>query len=195
MSGWRDRKAAVQAEAAELVAAKEKAEIAEQHAVLAEKPEEEVLLELNLPNPDEMQGGDDFGAFMKSTVPADLRNRALRRLWTSNPALANVDLLVDYGEDFTGKNDPIGLIKTVYRVGKGMLPDKEEADDEVSEQVQDPVLVFDPEDEVEVYVQPEEEADIAILEPEVTPALAPRRRMRFDFGEGESPAPTGMEKQ
>jgi len=83
LSAWAKRKAAVQAEADALEHTKQDAVIAEQHAALAEKTEEQVLSELHLPNPDQMQAGDDFSAFMGSSVPAALRNRALRKLWTS----------------------------------------------------------------------------------------------------------------
>jgi len=190
LSAWASRKAAVQAEAEALEAAKTEAVIAEQHAVLAEKPEAEVLAELDLPNPDDMQAGDDFSAFMKTTVPAALRNRALKRLWTSNPVLANVDMLVDYGEDFTAAADPVGIVKTIYRVGKGMLPDEVELDEEA-------VLAAQSETSEEVV---EVEAEFAEVEAAPLPApeepaapLAPRRRMRFDFEEGTLPTSTGTE--
>ena len=191
MSAWASRKAAVQAEAEALAKAEQAAVVAEQHAVLAEKPEAEVLAELDLPNPDEMQAGDDFSAFMKETVPAALRNRALKRLWTSNPMLANVDMLVDYGEDFTAAADPVGVVKTIYRVGKGMLPDVEEDAEEdavpVVAEVEDA-----PDDMVEVIAPAPEDT---LSEPEAPITLAPRRRMRFDFGEGDAPTPTEMETQ
>lgn len=192
MSVWASRKAAVQAEAEALVAAEQAAVVAEQHAVLAEKPEEEVLAELDLPNPEDMQPGDDFSAFMKETVPAALRNRALRMLWRSNPVLANVDMLVDYGEDFTAASDPVGVIKTIYRVGKGMLPDEEEVVEEEALAVEE--VESEPDDMVEV-ITPEPEEMAALSEPEAPIALAPRRRMRFDFGEGDMPAPTELENQ
>lgn len=187
---WSRRRASVRAEAEALEQAKEDAALAESHAVLAEKPEAEVLEELNLPDPDAMQAGDDFSAFMKSTVPSALRNRALRKLWLSNPALANVDMLVDYGEDFTGKNDVIGAIKTVYQVGKGMLKDKEEAP------VANAVAETPPEAEVEPEVQEPAAVEAAPIEIAETPAvpeqafIAPRRRMKFEFAEGDSAAPT-----
>ena len=174
MTRWANRKAAVQAEAE----AERLAEVATEHAALAEKPEAEVLEALDLPNPDEMQAGDDFSAFMKETVPAALRNRALKRLWTSNPVLANVDMLVDYGEDFTAAADPVGIVKTIYRVGKGMLPDEEEVVEiapapEVAEEIEEEVVVM----ETAPLPEPEEAAL----------PLAPRRRMRFDFEEGALP--------
>lgn len=186
MSVWANRKAAVQAEADALESAEQAAGIAEQHTALAEKPEAEVLSELNLPNPDDMQSGDDFSAFMKETVPAALRNRALRTLWRSDPVLANVDMLVDYGDDFTGASDPVGVVKTIYRVGKGMLPDKDETED-------DELVVEAPEEVVEV-------AEFEATEPAPMPtpeapaaALPPRRRMRFEFEAGPTPAATETE--
>ena len=97
---------------------------AEETAVLqaeqAEKTDEELLLELDLPNPDEMKMGDDFSAFMSKTVPDRLRRRALRCLWLANPALANLDGLIDYGEDFTDSATVIENMQTAYQVGKGM---------------------------------------------------------------------------
>lgn len=185
MTAWANRKTAVKAEAETLAKDEQSAAIAEQHAALAEQSEQEVLDQLELPNPDDMQAGDDFSAFMKSTVPAALRNRALRKLWTSDPILANVDLLVDYGDDFTGKNDPVGAIKTIYRVGKGMLPDEKES----------PEIVEDVDKPTEQLAQAEQETEAEISDhdalPEVAPevvaeqdqpkAPAPRRRMRFEF--------------
>ncbi len=190
MSAWASRKAAVQAEAEALDAAKTQAVIAEQHAALAEKPEAEVLAELDLPNPDEMQAGDDFSAFMKTTVPAALRNRALKRLWTSNPVLANVDMLVDYGEDFTAAADPVGVVKTIYRVGKGMLPDEVELDEETMLEAQEEVI--EEVDEAEAEFAEVETAPLPAPEEPAAP-LAPRRRMRFDFEEGALPTSTGTE--
>ncbi|MEM7508347.1 MAG: DUF3306 domain-containing protein [Pseudomonadota bacterium] len=99
-----------------------------------EKTEEEMLAELGLPAPEELQPGDDFSGFMAKAVPERLRNRALRRLWLTNPVLANLDELVDYGEDFTDAATVIENLQTVYRVGKGMLPDPvPEAEDALQE--------------------------------------------------------------
>ncbi|NOR62588.1 MAG: DUF3306 domain-containing protein [Rhodobacteraceae bacterium] len=188
MSVWANRKAAVQAEAEALESAEHEAVVAEQHAVLAEKPEAEVLAELELPNPDDMQAGDDFSAFMKETVPAALRNRALRTLWRSDPVLANVDMLVDYGDDFTGKNDPVRIIKTIYRVGKGMLPDKEDIEDEEVEAAEDAV------DDVVEVAEFETAKSAPLPAPEAPAApLPPRRRMRFEFEASETPASTETE--
>ena len=63
---------------------------------------------------------------MAKAVPDRIRRRALRRLWLSNPALANLDGLLDYGEDFTDSATVVENIQTAYQVGKGMLKHVEE---------------------------------------------------------------------
>lgn len=101
--------------------AEEAARADQQRRALDEKPDAEALAELNLPDPDALGRGDDFSAFMAKTVPERLRRRALRRLWISDPVLANLDELVDYGEDFTDAATIVENLQTAYRVGKGML--------------------------------------------------------------------------
>ena len=117
---WSRRKAGV--ETAETIALqiKDAEETAALQAEQAEKTDEELLLELDLPNPDDMKMGDDFSAFMSKAVPDRLRRRALRRLWLANPALANLDGLLDYGEDFTDSATVVENLQTAYQVGKGM---------------------------------------------------------------------------
>lgn len=123
---WSRRKAAVQAEEAAQEAMTAAEALEAEHAALAEKTEEEVLQTLGLPDPDTLSVGDDFTAFMAKAVPEAIRRRALRTLWRSNPVLANVDMLVDYGEDFTDKAMAVENIQTAYQVGKGMLSHVEE---------------------------------------------------------------------
>ncbi len=99
---------------------------------------DEALLEhLNLPDPDTLRQGDDFTAFMKKAVPTRLRNRALRKLWLSNPALANVDMLLDYGDDFTDAATVLPGMTTAYEVGKGIVRKIEELADDESEAIDD----------------------------------------------------------
>tara|TARA_R110002110_G_scaffold245924_2_gene462360 strand:- start:41 stop:733 length:693 start_codon:yes stop_codon:yes gene_type:complete len=45
--------------------------------------------------------GSDFTPFMDAKVPKALKRMALRKLWRSNPILANIDGLNDYDEDFS----------------------------------------------------------------------------------------------
>ena len=117
---WERRKAAVRAEDAAEERAKIAADDAEEQARLSQMSDEEVLRELDLPDPDSLVEGDDFSAFLKRTVPERIRLRALRRLWTTNPVLANLDGLIDYGEDFTDAATVIENLQTAYRVGEGM---------------------------------------------------------------------------
>ncbi len=179
---WSRRKAAVQAEAdAEVLAVEEQA-IAAQKAELEEKTDAEILAEFNLPDPDQLQAGDDVSGFMVKAVPDRLRRRALRRLWRLNPVLANVDGLVDYGEDYTDAACVIENIQTAYQVGKGMLAHIEALAAEAEE------------DEVEIEAATIEEEPQLTEEPAPTPIImadleepqeadvhpAPRR-MKFEF--------------
>jgi len=96
-------------------------------AELEEKPDAEICRELGLPDPETLSPGDDFAAFMARAVPERIRRRALRRLWTSNPALANLDGLLEYGEDYTDSATMVESLQTAYQVGRGMIARAEEA--------------------------------------------------------------------
>lgn len=109
------------AEAAAEERAQQDAVIEAEQAALAEKTDDEILEELGLPDPDSLEMGDDFKAFMAKTVPGHIRKRALRKLWRSNPVLACVDGLNDYDDDYLTGSVGQGAIKTTYQVGKGML--------------------------------------------------------------------------
>ena len=123
---WSLRRAAVEAEAVTEARAVAEVEVAEREAALADRDEAELLAELDLPDPDTLGAGDDFKAFLSDAVPARLKTRALRRLWLTNPVLANVDGLLDYGEDFTDAAMAVENIQTAYQVGKGMTAHVEE---------------------------------------------------------------------
>ncbi len=126
---WSRRKEAVaEEERTRRQAAEAGHEDAARHA-LAEKPDEQVLAELDLPDPDTLGRGDDFSAFMARAVPERLRRRALRRLWLSDPVLANLDDLLEYGEDYTDAATVVEGLQTVYRVGEGMIRKIAAADD------------------------------------------------------------------
>lgn len=122
---WSRRCAAVQAEAEAARAAQDAAQtqaaLDAQLAAQAEKSDVELLDELGLPDPGSLSLGDDFTAFMRRDVPERLRRVALRQLWRSNPVLANLDGLIDHGEDYTDAAVASGGVKTAYQVGKGML--------------------------------------------------------------------------
>ena len=92
---WSRRKARVAAEAAAEAEA-QTARAAE--SALAGRSDAEILAELDLPDPDTLVSGADAVRFMARAVPEHLRRRALRRLWRTNPVLANLDGLVDLEE-------------------------------------------------------------------------------------------------
>ena len=196
---WSRRKAAVAAEADAELQAQEAALRAEEQAALEKKSDDEILKELDLPDPDTLGAGDDFAAFMKQAVPERLRRRALRRLWVSNPVLANLDALVDYGEDYTDAANVIENLQSTYVVGKGMLAHVEEmarqAEEAAAEDAPDglaedgaEVDVVEPAEAPEM--EPEDDPTALAAAPEIEEhaetaeeeALVPtRRRMRFDF--------------
>ncbi|MGI9406973.1 MAG: DUF3306 domain-containing protein, partial [Hyphomicrobiaceae bacterium] len=70
----------------------------------------------------------DFTRFMQPGVPEAIRQRALRRLWRTNPILANVDGLNDYDEDFSDAALAVDVIKSGYKVGQGYLSDDDVAE-------------------------------------------------------------------
>ncbi len=184
LDAWSRRKARVaEAEALERAAA----ERAAAEAAMEGRSDAEICAELGLPDPQSLGPGDDFAAFLKSQVPERLRRVALRRLWRSDPALANVDGLVEYGEDFTISTGAGEALATAYRVGKGFLDEVEEAAAEPAEEpVQDETEV-----EAEAALTAPGPAPEACAEPvpeeaaERIPAPAPRR-MRFEFHDQES---------
>lgn len=150
---WARRKANVVAEAHASEVAIEQQALSEQHASMEEKSDEDLLLELNLPDPDAMEMGDDFSVFMSKAVPDRIRRRALRTLWRSNPVLANVDMLVDYGEDFTDSAMVVENMQTAYQVGKGMLKHVQEMArqaEELANPKEPEVLEEDSEEDLEV---------------------------------------------
>lgn len=63
----------------------------------------------------------DFTPYLRSEVPEALREQALRRLWRSNPLLANRDGLNDYDEDFSMVGKLPEIVNTVYEVGRGLM--------------------------------------------------------------------------
>ena len=192
-SAWSRRKAAVVAEAVAEERAAEDAAIAEQHELLAEKTEVEVLEELGLPDPDAMVQGDDFKAFLSKAVPAHLRKRALRTLWRSNPVLACVDGLNDYDDDYLAGSFGQGPISTTYQVGKGMLSHllEVERQKKVLLAPDEEVAVLEPEEE-KLDCEGEESLDVSDTAPitpfdseiemqEAEPTMTTPRRMTFHF--------------
>ncbi len=148
--------------------------------------DEEILAKLDLPDPDELKEGDDFSGFMKAAVPDHLRKRALRKLWLSNPALANLDGLLEYGEDYTDAAMVPEVLNTAYKVGRGFLKDiveDAEADDsdvDVAESDEDIATDQGSDEPLQIVVEDSpydaEMTDVAYAS---EPKRAPRPRMTF----------------
>ncbi|HKK85243.1 MAG TPA: DUF3306 domain-containing protein [Roseovarius sp.] len=197
---WSRRKAKVLEEQQDDLRASELREVAERDAEVEEKTDEEVLEELGLPDPDALQPGDDFSAFMAKAVPDRIRRRALRRLWLSNPALANLDGLLDYGEDFTDSATVVENLQTAYQVGKGMLKHVEELarqaeakEADTPEDQEEPASSEDSEPVADVaFVEDNDDAQdeepqayhYAFEDDHGDHEVTPRRRMRFAFDPG-----------
>ena len=203
---WSRRKAAVAAEEAQDAAEVQERARAETAAELEAKTDEEILDELRLPDPSTLKPGDDFAAFLKDAVPDRIKKVALRKLWTSNPILANVDGLLDYGEDFTDAAVGAGVVETTYQVGKGMLAHVQEMARQAEEAArkalegdgEEAIEALDDAPEIELSeeeVEPADVADTAHVPPEY-PAddlhhePAPKlRKMTFQFADA-APEPT-----
>ncbi len=193
---WSKRRAAVEAEEAEALAEVKEAEL---EAATAEKTDAEILEDLGLPDPDQMEQGDDFSAFMNDLVPARIKTRALRKLWRLNPVLANIDGLVDYGEDFTDAAMVIENMQTTYQVGKGMMAhvkemarqaleaEEETAPEEITEN--EDLLHTDEAEDINDSATAADTGSVSEAEPIIVNAPeedqilpnASRRRMQFQF--------------
>ena len=191
---WSQRRAGVEAEAELETRAALAAEAKQRDAALAERSDEEILAELDLPEPEALESAEAVRTFLKSAVPQRLKTRALRRLWRLNPVLANLDGLVEYGEDYTDAATVIENIQTAYQVGKGMLARFEELAeaDSGTEDVAAGAVSSEEGDtapsEPDVEPLPEVERDTAhdvamvSVEPEEQEPMPPApRRMRFTF--------------
>jgi hypothetical protein len=74
----------------------------------------------DLPPIEELTADSDFTPFLKAGVPEELKRLALRKLWRSDPVFANLDGLVEYGEDFGAAFRNPGPVATLFRIGRGM---------------------------------------------------------------------------
>ncbi len=87
---------------------------------------DEAEIVAQLPDIDSLEESSDFTVFLQDGVPAALQRKALRKLWRLNPIFANLDGLNDYDEDYTLATSALTAVKTIYKVGKGMISDEDE---------------------------------------------------------------------
>ena len=199
---WSKRRAAVEAENDAELLEVDAEQRAQADAEIREKSDAELLTELGLPEPESLMLGDDFKPYLSDVVPARLRTRALRVLWRLNPTLANLDGLVDYGEDFTDAATVMENLQTTYQVGKGMLAHVQEMMRQAEEETDDlPAASGDDPDEdaAEDIAALSDEADapdsapalpVSEVEDSESPAelsaVVSFRRMQFSFEDHQS---------
>lgn len=135
---------------------------------------------------DSLGPDSDLGVFLKKGVPELLKNQAMRTVWRSDPVFANLDELVDYGEDFGAKSLIMETFQSAWKVGEGYLKQAEETLEKVEEMVAEvegddaPEEASKPETQAEVLTpDPEPSFEIAETEPETpaAPTVSLRRRM------------------
>jgi putative acetyltransferase len=79
---------------------------------------------------DALDAKSDYARFLAKGVPEAIKQKALRKLWASDPVFSQIEPLQEYAGDFTDAAVavPAGTLKTAYRVGKGFLSDEEVAE-------------------------------------------------------------------
>ena len=93
-----------------------------------DKPEEEKPFDpASLPPVDSLTKDSDYSLFMRSEVPEDLRQKALRRLWAADPVLSAPDPLDMHNLDYNAVPTFPEGVKTLFRIGQGMLDPEPEA--------------------------------------------------------------------
>ncbi|MEO9875299.1 MAG: DUF3306 domain-containing protein [Anderseniella sp.] len=130
--------------------------------------------ELEAVDIDTLTYDNDFTIFMKSWVPGPLRQRALRKLWTTNPALAVLDGLNDYDLDYTDAAMQAGKVVSSYVPGRGYAALEEVAeklgqvigdDDDEQGAGEDDLPEFESEDPAEL-AEDEQSDNVQITEAE-----------------------------
>lgn len=131
-----------------------------------ETEEQAVVLPEDLPEIETLEKDSDYTPFLAEGVPEALKKLALRKLWGSDPVLANLDGLNDYDEDFT----IIEAIKTFVSEGAEKL---KEANEKISDANLDEEGPDEIEDETEEDVEDIEEDDDEGEEEEIVDDDAP----------------------
>lgn len=124
----------------------------------AELSDAELVAKYELPDLDSVTSSEDIREFLSDGIPRRLKNMALRKLWRMNPVLANVDGLVDYGEDFANPEVIGDAVKTAYQVGKGMLKHVEALEEEA--RLEQERALAEPHEEIETSTPSEVEIDV-----------------------------------
>jgi hypothetical protein len=111
---------------------------------------------VDLPDPEHLTYESDFSGFLKEGVSEEVRRMALRKLWRSNPVLANLDGLNDYDEDFR-KEAILGKLKTAYDSVKGFGQSDEAPEQESQEHKPSEPSEMSPDRDLEAENNPDDE--------------------------------------
>jgi hypothetical protein len=120
---WSKRKRAVRAAEALPEPAPDAAPTAEPVAATATEPEIEPEIDpATLPPIESIRTGADIQAFLQRGVPKALRQAALRRLWSADPAIREFREVADYDWDFNApgygallpKDDPKAVVEKLF---------------------------------------------------------------------------------
>jgi hypothetical protein len=90
-----------------------------------EKPAEKPFDPATLPPVESLTKESDYSDFMRPEVPAELRQKALRRLWATDPILSAPDPADMHNIDYNAVPTFPEGVKTLYRIGKGMFDEIE----------------------------------------------------------------------
>ena len=90
-----------------------------------------------LPDVESLGKDSDYSAFLSAHVPPGLRQQALDKLWASNPELMAPETMDLHMGDYTS---PVTaeLVKTAWRLGKGVLDAAELAEEADEKATMDP---------------------------------------------------------
>lgn len=179
---WSRRKARVEAEERAEAEAVREAAVRDAEQQQEARPDEELLAEAGLPEPESIDGPDMLREFLNSNLPQRLKRRAMRAHWKSNPVLACMDGLNDYEEDFTTAELIGDAVRTTYQVGRGLLAHVEEMERVANAEAGPEPATEDTADEPGVEAVT---ADAEIPAPAPAPEIQPDNAEAPDAGIGE----------
>lgn len=172
---------------AEALADRDGGDAAPEGAASGEEATEEPAVEKDFSDFDfdKLDYESDYKQFMDKDVSQEARNKALRKLWVSNPVLANMDGLDDYCEDYTDAAVclPKGTMKTLYRYGRGFLDDDEVAEWEALGQETKEPAKSEAEEPVEIAEAGDSAAASADADADTGPGAACAAAVRQDEAE------------
>jgi Protein of unknown function (DUF3306) len=98
-----------------------------------DKKEEKPFDPASLPPVESLTNESDYSLFMRAEVPEDLRQKALRQLWATDPVLSAPEVFDMHNLDYNAvPTFPEGL-RSLYRVGRGVIDAAEAEAEEAAE--------------------------------------------------------------